>query len=122
MTVSIGNFFKDQYRLKKVSNLQRIIFMKKSKHWLTKKCCKNRKIRSATEFSPSVNWQVLSKTWKFFSIVQILEKHITYYITVSILLLVVWDNLPGSPRLKFRSIMPEKLHWSTELHSRNGYV
>ena len=42
--------------------------------------------------------------------------------TVSILLLIVRNNLPGSPRYKVLSIMSEKLYWSTGIQIRNGYI
>ena len=86
---------------------------------------KKRDISSTVDFSPLVNLQVPSKIRKLVNIVHMFGKNkikLTYSLTTSVLLLKVWNALPGSPHHKMQPIIPANLHWSTGKQNINGYV
>ena len=81
--------------------------------------------RITTAFIPLGSFKVQFKIRKLFGIVQRFEKNmknITNYLTVSVLMLIVWNNLPGSSMFKVPSIIPVNLHCSTDIKIINGSV
>ena len=100
--------------------------MKKIMHWFVKYIVVKQRYTGALiilAFWSIGKYHAISRSlFVLYTLLENKKINLTFYLTVGVLILIVWNTLPGSSGCKVISIMPANLHQSNGIQIINGYV